>query len=112
MTNGEIRQTSQTTTSIARIGRKGDEEIIAELTQVRGIDRWTAQMFLICSLGRLDVFPFDDLGVRAAIRNLHGLPDLPDRTTGEKIAATWPPFASVASWYCWRSIDLQLKNLA
>jgi DNA-3-methyladenine glycosylase II len=94
---------------LAKIGRKSDDDVIAELTQVHGIGRWTAQMFLIFSLGRLDVFPFDDLGVRAAIRNLHGLQDLPDRPTGEAVAAKWRPYASVASWYCWRSIDLRLK---
>jgi DNA-3-methyladenine glycosylase II len=94
---------------LATIGRKGDEEIIAELTQVRGIGRWTAQMFLIFALGRLDVFPADDLGVRAAIRNLHGLTDLPDKTICADVAAMWRPYSSVASWYCWRSIDLRTK---
>jgi DNA-3-methyladenine glycosylase II len=94
---------------LAKIGRKSDDDVIAELTQVHGIGRWTAQMFLIFSLGRLDVFPFDDLGVRAAIRNLNGLQDLPDKPTAEAVAEKWRPYASVASWYCWRSIDLRLK---
>ena len=74
------------------------------LTQVKGIGRWTAQMFLIFSLGRLDVFPHDDLGVRTAIRNRYGLDDLPDKQTAVTIAAPWRPFASVASWYCWRTL--------
>jgi DNA-3-methyladenine glycosylase II len=93
---------------LARIGRKPDDEIIAELVQVRGIGRWTAQMFLIFALGRLDVFPDEDLGVRAAIRNLYGLSDLPDKATSNAIAQPWRPYASAASWYCWQSIDLRI----
>lgn len=88
------------------IGRKADEEIIAELVQVKGIGRWTAQMFLIFSLGRLDVFPIADLGVRAALKTLYRLEELPDVETGEAIAAPWRPYATIASWYCWRSLDL------
>ncbi|MFV1968526.1 MAG: DNA-3-methyladenine glycosylase [Pirellulaceae bacterium] len=76
------------------------------LTQVKGIGRWTAQMFLIFSLGRPDVFPHDDLGVRTAIRDRYGLDDLPDKTTSHSIAAPWRPYASVASRYCWRSVEL------
>ena len=88
------------------LGRKDDEAVIAELTKIRGIGRWTAQMFLIFSLGRLNVFPHDDLGVRSAIRNLYALPELPDKATSHRIAAPWQPYASVASWYCWRSLEL------
>ena len=66
---------------LRRIGRLSDEQVIEQLTVVKGIGRWTAQMFLIFSLGRLDVFPHDDLGVRAAIRNRYGLPELPDKQT-------------------------------
>ena len=92
--------------SLRQIGRLSDEGVVETLTQVRGIGRWTAQMFLIFSLGRPDVFPHDDLGVRAAIRDRYGLDDLPDKTTSHSIAAPWRPYASVASWYCWRSLDL------
>jgi DNA-3-methyladenine glycosylase II len=63
-------------------------------------------MFLIFSLGRLDVFPHGDFGVRTALRTLYGLPDLPDRQASHAIAAAWRPYATVASWYCWRSLDL------
>jgi DNA-3-methyladenine glycosylase II len=91
--------------------RLTDEEVIAELIQVKGIGRWTAQMFLIFSAGRLDVFPHDDLGVRSAIRSLYGLADLPDKETSHRIAERWRPYASVGSWYCWRSLELnQRKN--
>lgn len=88
-----------------RVQRMNDDEVIAELVQVKGIGVWTAQMFLIFSLGRLDVFPHDDLGVRSAIRKHYGLADLPDKSRSQQIAAPWRPYATVASWYCWRSLD-------
>lgn len=88
------------------IGRLSDEAVIEELTKVKGIGRWTAQMFLIFALGRLDVFPHDDLGVRVAIRDRYGLEQLPDKATSLQIAQPWRPYASVASWYCWRSVEL------
>jgi DNA-3-methyladenine glycosylase II len=94
------------TVDLRRIGRLSDEQVVETLTQVKGIGRWTAQMFLIFSLGRPDVFPHDDLGVRAAIRDRYGLADLPDKATSLAIATPWRPYASVASWYCWRSLDL------
>jgi DNA-3-methyladenine glycosylase II len=97
------------TVDLRQIGRLSDERIVEQLTQVKGIGRWTAQMFLIFSLGRLDVFPHDDLGVRTAIRNRYGLDDLPDKQTAITIAAPWRPYASVASWYCWRTLDLDRK---
>ena len=90
-----------------RLARMKDEEVIEALVEVKGIGVWTAQMFLIFSLGRLDVFPHDDLGVRAAIRNLYGLEDLPDKETSHRIAMPWRPYASVASWYCWRSLEFK-----
>jgi DNA-3-methyladenine glycosylase II len=93
--------------NLRTIGRKPDEDVVAELIQVKGIGRWTAQMFLIFALGRLDVLPHDDLGVRSAIRRLYGLPELPDRATSERIAEPWRPYASVASWYCWRSLEFE-----
>jgi DNA-3-methyladenine glycosylase II len=100
------------TVDLRQIGRLSDERIVEQLTQVRGIGRWTAQMFLIFSLGRLDVFPHDDLGVRTAIRNRYGLADLPDKHTAHAIAAPWRPYASVASWYCWRTLDRNGKPVA
>jgi DNA-3-methyladenine glycosylase II len=92
-----------------RLPRLADDKVIEALIQVKGIGVWTAQMFLIFSLGRMDVFPHDDLGVRAAIRNLYGLEDLPDKETSHRIAAPWRPYASVASWYCWRSLEFNDK---
>jgi DNA-3-methyladenine glycosylase II len=88
------------------MARLSDEAVIEQLVQVKGIGVWTAQMFLIFSLGRLNVFPAQDLGVRVALRNLYGLKTMPDRNTSERIAAPWQPFATLASWYCWRSLEL------
>jgi DNA-3-methyladenine glycosylase II len=88
-----------------RVQRMNDDEVISELIQVKGIGVWTAQMFLIFSLGRLDVFPHDDLGVRMALRRHYGLADLPDKAQSLSIAARWRPYTTVASWYCWRSLD-------
>ena len=90
---------------LAGLTRMTDQAVIDILTEVKGIGVWTAQMFLIFSLGRMDVFPHDDLGVRMAIRNLYGLDELPDREISHQIAAPWRPYASVATWYCWRSLE-------
>jgi DNA-3-methyladenine glycosylase II len=97
VSSGEIR--------LDQMGRLPDEKVIEHLIQVKGIGVWTAQMFLIFSLGRLDVFPHDDLGVRAAIRNLYGLAELPEKSISFRIAERWRPYATVASWYCWRSLE-------
>ena len=91
---------------LARIGRLSDEDVIAELTQIKGIGRWTAQMFLIFALGRPDVFPLDDLGVRAAISKLYGYDEHPPKARLIEIGETWSPFASIGSWYCWRYLEL------
>jgi DNA-3-methyladenine glycosylase II len=90
----------------ARLPGMSDDEVIAHLTEVKGIGRWTAQMFLMFSLGRMDVFPHEDLGIRSAIRNLYNLEDLPDKATSHRIAAPWRPYATMACWYCWRSLEL------
>ena len=100
------RKVNEGTVDLRQIGRLSDERVVDQLTQVKGIGRWTAQMFLIFSLGRLDVFPHDDLGVRTAIRDRYGLSALPDKPTALAIAAPWRPYATVATWYCWRSLEL------
>ena len=102
-----VERVNDGTVNLRQIGRLSDEQVVEQLIQVKGIGRWTAQMFLIFSLGRLDVFPHDDLGVRSAIRDNYGLSDLPDNETAVKIAEPWRPYASVASWYCWQSLDLE-----
>jgi DNA-3-methyladenine glycosylase II len=92
-----------------RFSRMSDEEIIAALIPVRGIGRWTAEMFLIFSLGRPDVLAVDDLGLRNAIKKLYALEELPTSTQMQQIAEPWRPFRSVASWYLWRSLDNEPK---
>ena len=88
-----------------RVGRLTDEQIITMLTPVKGIGVWTVQMFLIFSLGRLDVLPVGDLGVRRGIQHLHGFDEMPTTAEMERIAdeSGWHPYCSVASWYLWRS---------
>lgn len=90
-----------------RTGRMSDDDVIAELVQVKGIGVWTAQMFLMFSLGRLDIFPHADLGIRSALQKLYGLKHLPDRETSFEIAKPWRPYATIASWYCWRSHEVK-----
>lgn len=91
---------------LKNLAKLPDEKVIDELIQVKGIGVWTAQMFLIFSLARLDVFPYADLGIRSALRNLYRLDELPDMETSHAIAQPWRPFASLGSWYCWRSLEL------
>lgn len=82
-----------------------DDDVIKMLTQVKGVGVWTAQMFLIFALRRPDVLPTADLGIRAAMRKVYGLEDLPKPAQMEKLAAPWRPYCSVACWYLWRSLD-------
>ena len=85
-----------------------DEEIIAHLTRVRGIGRWTAEMFLMFHLGRPDVLPVNDVGINRAIMRQYTLSDLPNPEQVQAIGAAWRPFASVACWYLWRTEDVKL----
>lgn len=80
-----------------------DEEVIEQLLPVMGIGRWTVQMFLIFSLGRLDVLPVDDLGLRLGIQDRYALKKLPDKKYLTELAAPWQPYRSIATWYFWRS---------
>ncbi len=93
------------TVNLRSLSRKGDDEIVETLVQVRGIGVWTAQMFLLFRLGRLDVMPVGDLGVREGARVLDELDERP--TEGELLARSevWRPLCSVASWMLWRLVD-------
>jgi DNA-3-methyladenine glycosylase II len=82
-----------------------DEDVIASLTQVRGVGVWTAHMFLIFALQRPNILPVGDLGVRSAIKKLYNLDALPAAAEVERIAAAWHPYCSMATWYLWRSLD-------
>lgn len=83
-----------------------DEDIITELTQVKGIGRWTAEMFLIFTMERPDVFSYGDLGLRRAIERLYGCKTEPTVKQMEKIVKKWIPYRSIASRYLWKSLDL------
>jgi DNA-3-methyladenine glycosylase II len=82
-----------------------DEEIIAELVEVRGIGRWTAEMFLIFNLLRPDVFPLDDLGLQKGLRLSYFKGRKISLGTMQRLGETWRPWRSVATWYLWRSLD-------
>ena len=82
-----------------------DEEVMARLTAVKGIGVWTVHMFLMFALGRLDVLPTGDLGIRNAIRQAYGLDATPSPGEIEAMAERWHPFCTVASWYLWRSLE-------
>jgi DNA-3-methyladenine glycosylase II len=82
-----------------------DAEIIERFTTVKGIGTWTVHMFLIFALKRPDVLPVGDLGVRAAIKRAYNLADLPKPDEMQRIAESWRPYCSVASWYLWRSLE-------
>jgi len=94
--------------ALAKIGRLSNEEVIETLVQVRGIGRWTAEMFLMFSLGRHDVFPVDDLGVRNAMVNLYGLAQSSSHDEFRAIAEKWQPYATIGSWYCWKSLETDI----
>ena len=87
------------------ISKMGDEDVIAQLTQVKGIGRWTAEMFLIFSLGRMDVFPVGDLGLRRGVQIAFSLKEMPKPKETEKFGDRWKPYRSVATWYLWKSLQ-------
>jgi DNA-3-methyladenine glycosylase II len=91
--------------SLARIGAKADDDVVAQLVQVRGIGRWTAEMFLMFQLGRPDVWPVDDLGVRKGYGVLHGIAPMPTARELEELGDEFRPYRSVAAWYCWRAAE-------
>lgn len=84
-----------------------DEEVIVQLTRIKGIGVWTAQMFLMFSLRRLNVLPTGDLGIQMAIRKHYRKRKLPKPAQMEKIARSWEPYRTVACWYLWRSLDVK-----
>ncbi len=89
---------------LAALASMDDEEVISRLLPVKGIGVWTAQMFLIFSLGRLDVLPTEDLGVRTAVQKVYGLSHLPKKDDLVDLAGPWRPYCTVATLYLWRSL--------
>lgn len=86
------------------LARMSDEDVIRSLCLVKGIGRWTAEMFLIFSLGRLDVLAIDDLGLRAGIQRAYGLDHLPTAAEVRAIAEPWRPYSSIATFYIWEHL--------
>lgn len=85
-----------------RLPHMSDEDIITELVQVKGIGRWTAEMLLIFALGRLDVWPVDDLGIVVGVQRLYDLPERPKPKAVHPYGDPFRPYRSIASWYLWR----------
>jgi methylated-DNA-[protein]-cysteine S-methyltransferase len=85
--------------------RLDDERVIEALTQVRGVGRWTAEMFLMFRLARLDVLPLDDLGIKKGFARVYGLKELPSKEEMSERGAPWAPYRSIASYYLWRAAD-------
>ena len=90
-----------------RLRRMPDDEVLEAVTQVKGIGEWTAHMLLMFSLGRPDVLPVGDYGVRKSAMQLYELPGLPKRAELEALAEPWRPYRSVAAWYLWRVTETQ-----
>jgi len=98
-----------TVPSARAIARMSDEEIILRLTQVRGIGRWTVEMLLLFDLGRPDVWPVDDYGVRKGFAKTFGKRKLPTPKQLMKLGDKWRPYRSIAAWYFWRALDAPEK---
>jgi len=88
-----------------RLSRLSDERVIEELTVVKGIGRWTAEMYLMFRLGRPDVLPVDDLGIQAAMQKVYRMRSRPGADRMRRVAAPWRPYRTVACWYLWQSLD-------
>jgi len=91
--------------NLEELPKMNDEEIINKLVNVKGIGRWTSEMFLIFSLGRQDILPVTDLGVRKAIQKVYSLSELPKPNIMIEIAKPWRPYRSIATWYLWKSLS-------
>jgi DNA-3-methyladenine glycosylase II len=89
---------------LSRLHELEDEAVIEALIEVWGIGRWTAQMFLMFSLGRPDVLPVGDLGLQMGVKRRYGLRKVPKREKLERLAEAWRPYRSIATWYLWRSL--------
>jgi DNA-3-methyladenine glycosylase II len=98
-----------TVPSARAIARMSDEELILRLTEVRGIGRWTVEMLLLFDLGRPDVWPVDDYGVRKGFAKTFGKRKLPTPKQLMKLGDKWRPYRSIAAWYFWRALDAPEK---
>ena len=92
--------------SLEALAELDDEAIVQTLLPIKGVGRWTVQMLLIFRLHRWDVLPVDDLGVRAGVRRVYGLSELPTPKQVAQRGLIWQPYRSIATWYLWRSLEL------
>lgn len=90
---------------LTRLKKLSDDEVMTQLIAVKGIGRWTAEIFMMFRLGRLDVLPADDLGLMNAVHRAYGLRKRPDPRRLRQIGDAWRPYRSVASWYLWQSLS-------
>lgn len=90
---------------LAKLRKHSDDEVMQQLVAVKGIGRWTAEIFLLFRLGRPDVLPADDLGLMNAVQRAYGLRKRPDAKKLRQMGETWRPYRSVAAWYLWRSLE-------
>jgi DNA-3-methyladenine glycosylase II len=91
--------------NLRKISMQNDDQVIESLTDIKGIGRWTAEMFLIFSLGRLDVLPVSDLGLKKAVQSMYSLKQLPKEAEIEQLAIPWKPYRTIATWYLWKSLE-------
>ena len=103
------RKTRDGLVEFDKFPQMSDQEVIAELTSVKGIGQWTAHMFLMFALRRPNILPTGDYGVRSAMRKAYGIKVMPKPRTMERIAKCWHPYCSIASWYMWRSLDVPVE---
>ena len=99
--------------SFRNISKKSDNQIIEELTKVKGVGIWTVHMFLMFTLGRINVLPSGDLGIKKAIMLNYGLKKLPNEEKVKQVAEknNWSPYNSVAAWYLWRSLEMKPESI-
>jgi DNA-3-methyladenine glycosylase II len=103
-------KTSDGTVPLERIDELDDDEIISRLSAIRGIGRWTAEMFLLFQLRRPDIWPVDDFGVRKGYARIHNLAEPPKPKALAELGEIYRPYRSAAAWYCWRAVDTVLPE--
>jgi DNA-3-methyladenine glycosylase II len=99
------RKIDQGRVRLETLSKMNDDDVVAHLIQVKGIGRWTAEMFLIFSLGRQDVLPVHDLGLQKGVQMAFSLPKLPKPSEVEELGKRWKPYRSIATWYLWKSLQ-------
>lgn len=98
--SGEIR--------LEKLADMSDDEVVTALTRIRGMGQWSAEMFLMFTLGRMDVFPVGDLGIRRGVALLYNMKKFPTVSRMIKIAEPWRPYRTVATWYIWKSQEFDI----